>query len=220
MKDNNGFVIAKARAVALVIARLQEEKLMRTRARMVTLPPEQWTFLPGFAFGASEVAERSALPITTVGAILDAFSLSPSEKNQGFQAIDDFNIANATPLLKNGDEYVLFQSYSLAEALYDSTFYWMIVDKQYGPKAMQNRGRFTEGFCREQLELVFGKGRVHANVDIFESKATKAGEIDVLVLFGDRAIVVQAKSKRLTLESRRGNDGRIRDDFKKSVQDS
>jgi hypothetical protein len=53
-----------------------------------------------------------------------------------------------------------------------------------------------------------------------ESKAKKVGEIDVLVLFGNRALVLQAKSKRLTLEARRGNDGYIRDDFKKSIQDS
>jgi hypothetical protein len=47
-----------------------------------------------------------------------------------------------------------------------------------------------------------------------------AGEIDVLVVFGNRAIVLQAKSKRLTLESRKGNDFQLRDDFKKSIQDS
>lgn len=41
-----------------------------------------------------------------------------------------------------------------------------------------------------------------------------------MVLFGDRAIVVQAKSKRLTLEARKGNDSLLRDDFKRSVQDS
>jgi hypothetical protein len=41
-----------------------------------------------------------------------------------------------------------------------------------------------------------------------------------LVLFGNRAIVLQAKSKRLTLEAKKGNDGKIRDDFKKSIQDS
>jgi hypothetical protein len=79
---------------------------------------------------------------------------------------------------------------------------------------------FTETFCRDRIELVFGKARVHTNVDIIQSKARKVGEIDVLVLFGDCAVIVQAKSKRLTLESRKGNDGRIRDDFKKSVQDS
>jgi hypothetical protein len=114
----------------------------------------------------------------------------------------------------------LLQPYSLADALYESPFYWMVGDKAYADEAMQNRGRFTEAFCRDRLELVFGTKCVHTNVDIFESKARKVGEIDVLVLFGDRAVIVQAKSKRLTLESRKGNDGRIRDDFKKSVQDS
>lgn len=59
---------------------------------------------------------------------------------------------------------------------------------------------------------------MYANVDIYQSKTTRVGEIDVLVLFGNRAIVVQGKSKRLTLEARRGNDLRIKDDFGKSVQ--
>ena len=152
--------------------------------------------------------------------MLNAFALTPGEKNKTFRALDDFNVANATPLLRSNDAFVLFQSYSLVEALYESPFYWMVVDKAYTSTAMQNRGRFTEAFCRDRLELVFGKSRVHTNVDIFESKSKKVGEIDVLVFFGDRAVIVQAKSKRLTLESRKGNDGRIRDDFKKSVQDS
>jgi len=42
----------------------------------------------------------------------------------------------------------------------------------------------------------------------------------VLVVWGDRAIIVQSKSKRLTLAARKGNDQVIRDDFKKSVQDA
>jgi hypothetical protein len=71
-----------------------------------------------------------------------------------------------------------------------------------------------------RLEAVFGERAVFSNVRIPEAKGKDAGEIDTLVLFGNRAIVVQAKSKRLTLEARKGNDSLIRDDFKKSVQDS
>nr|VFK80994.1 MAG: SEC-C motif-containing protein [Candidatus Kentron sp. SD] len=52
------------------------------------------------------------------------------------------------------------------------------------------------------------------------TKGRKAGEIDILVLFGNRAIVLQAKSKRLTLEARKGNDRQIKGDFKKAIQDS
>ncbi len=40
------------------------------------------------------------------------------------------------------------------------------------------------------------------------------------MVFGDRAIVLQAKSKRLTLEARKGSDRQIKDDFEKAIQDS
>ena len=66
--------------------------------------------------------------------------------------------------------------------------------------------------------MVFGSEHVHLNVDVFETKATKVSDIDVLVVWGNRIVIVQAKSKRLTLESRKGNDQVIRDDFKKAVQ--
>ena len=61
---------------------------------------------------------------------------------------------------------------------------------------------------------------MYSNVDVYESKGKRVGEIDVLVIFGNRAFILQAKSKRLTLEARRGNDNQIKDDFRKSVQDS
>jgi hypothetical protein len=220
LKANRAFSIFDARTIAQSITRLQEEKLVATVAHMATIPQEEWSVLPGYTFTAREVAAASGLAEITVEAMLNAFTLSPDEKNETFRAVDDFNVANATPLLRFNGEFVLFQSYSIVEAIYDSPFYWMAVDKSYSPTAMQNRGRFTETFCRDRLELVFGKARVHTNVDIFESKARKVGEVDVLVFFGDRAVIVQAKSKRLTLESRKGNDRQIRDDFKKSVQDS
>jgi hypothetical protein len=132
--------------------------------------------------------------------------------------LSDFNIADAFPILMIGTDFVLLQWYSLAQSLYESPFFWIESDRQYAPSASANRGHFTERFCRERLESVFGQARVHQNVRISESKSTMAGEIDVLVFFGDRAIIVQAKSKRLTLEARKGSDLRIRDDFAKGVQ--
>ena len=84
--------------------------------------------------------------------------------------------------------------------------------------AFRNRGKFVEDFSLARLQAVFGRDSVFPNVRIPRVKGKD--EIDTLVLFGDRAIVVQAKSKRLTLEARKGNDNLIRDDFKKSVQDS
>jgi hypothetical protein len=220
LRTKKDFTIAEAQAVVNAIGRLQEQKLLARVDQMRLLPPDQWTILPAYSFSADEVVEKCGLSLATVASVLEAFSLPAGEKNNQFQALNDFNAANALPLLRHDGNFILLQAYSLVEALYDSPFYWMAADRPYAPTALQNRGRFTEAFCRDRLEAVFGKDRVYANVDIFESKAKKAGEIDVLVLFGNRAIVVQAKSKRLTLEARKGNDGQIRDDFKKSVQDS
>ena len=220
LRLQKGFSISEATEVVQTIKKLQEQKLVSRSEEMRALPPDQWSILPGFMFRATEVVERCGLPSSTVAAVLETFTLPSSERNTTFHAPDDFNAANATPLLRVDSEFVVFQAYSLVQALYESPFYWMAADKQYEQQAMRNRGLFTEEFCRERLGSIFGNRYVYHNVDLVESKAKKVGEIDVLVVFADRAIIVQAKSKRLTIEARKGNDRRIREDFQKSVQDS
>jgi hypothetical protein len=106
------------------------------------------------------------------------------------------------------------------EALYETPFFWFNGDKDYKSIAMKHRGDFAEEFSSEALKRVFGKDNVFLNVDIYDSKKAKAGEIDVLVVFADRAIVLQAKSKKLTINSRKGNDNSLKDDFKKAIQDA
>ena len=87
---------------------------------------------------------------------------------------------------------------------------------------MNHRGLFREEFTAERLERVFGATKVFRNVDIWDTKArkNKLGEIDTLVLIADHAIVVQAKSKKLTLAARKGNDLQLQTDFKGAVQDA
>lgn len=220
LKINKGFSIATARDVVRVIARLGDEKGVTTIEAMRSLPPDQWTILPANEFSVQEIAHRAELDEAVVESVLSAFAVRDGERNVGFTALNEFNVANASPLLRHGDNFILFQVYSLVEALYDAPFYWMGADKAYVNTAMRNRGLFTEEFSVERLAKIFGKGNVYSNVDIIESKSTKVGEIDVLVIFGNRAVVLQAKSKRLTLEARKGNDRQIKNDFKKSVQDA
>ncbi len=189
--------------------------------QMPSSSPYEWSLLPGFSFTVEELSQFAGLDKLKVENVLTAFALAAGEKNQAFRFLHDFNVANATPLLRTDTTtYILFQEYSLAEALYESPFYWMCDDATYFSTAMSHRGQFTEEFSRERLEHVFGASNVHVNVEIYEVKGRRLGEIDVLVLFGDRAVVVQAKSKRLTLEARKGNDNQLKDDFKKSVQES
>src|SRR5262249_52636335 len=154
----------------------------------------------GFMFTAQDAVDASGVAIGTVGRFLDAFSCGPDERNTSFTALNEFNVTNSAPILKTGyGSYILLQHYSLLEAVYETPFFWMAADKAYSSTALTNRGRFTEGFVADRLEAVFGAARVLRNVNIYKGK-NRFVEVDALVLYGDRAIVVQAKSKRLTIE--------------------
>ena len=179
-----------------------------------TEPPQNWTMLPTFTFTARELSQWSGADLGLVESVLAAFSLPVGNVNAEFESLSDFNAANAAPLLRREDnQIVLFQHYSLLEALYEVPFFWMADDPKYFPTASRHRGSFTEQFSRECLERVFGC-HVYPNVDIVRKKGEKIGEIDVLIYFGHRAILLHAKSKRLTLRARKGNDFQIKDDFK------
>lgn len=219
LQANKGFTITAARDVVRSVGQLADKKGLTTIEAMKSIPPNQWTILPANEFSAEEVARCSGIDKAVVENVLHAFAMPRGERNTAFTALNEFNIVNSTPLLRHGEKFILFQIYSLVEALYETPFYWMGADKGYADVAMRNRGMFTEELSTERLALVF-RENVYSNVHIIDSSATKVGEIDALVIFGNRAVVLQAKSKRLTIEARKGNDGQIRNDFKKSVQDA
>ena len=221
LETNLGFSIGTARDLAHALTRIQNDKFTRTIDELSSLPPDAWTFLPSFTFTPLELSKGSGFDLPIVERFLSAFLLPPTERNLGFQALDDFNVVTAMPLISTKDRrLVLFEQYSLLQSLYESPFYWMGADKKYVDTAMLHRGRFVEKFATQRLGSVFGMRSVHTNVKISGAKGKDTGEIDVLVLFGNRAIIVQAKSKRLTLEARKGNDNMLRGDFQRSVQDS
>lgn len=220
LENNVGFTIKQACVVAEAIDRVNAERFERLRDNVIDMHPDQWTMLPAFSVTQAEIALNAGLNPELVERILLAFTASEGELNQRFVGLQDFNVVTAKPLLRlPTGEFVCLQNYALAESIYESPFFWMLPDKVYQPTRDKHRGEFTENFVAERLAAVFGADRVLKNIDIWQGKI-KVGEIDVMVLWADRAIIVQAKSKRLTIEARKGNDQIIRDDFKKSVQDA
>ena len=216
---NKSFDVHIGRDVCLGIGELLNTRLYETLKNLHDESREEWTLLPGFIFSSYELASRTGLPIDSVRAFIEAFTLPAEERNTGFNALNEFNIATAYPFVrKDADEFVALQYYSVSEALYDTPFYWMCADKAYAPTASRNRGDFAESFAAERLSRVFGAGRVFRNVEVYASKRTTLGEIDVLAMLGNHAIVVQAKSKKLTLGARKGNDGLLRKDFQTAIQ--
>lgn len=221
-----GFSIQGAQKVVRTISEIHDFRVTMS-SKLLPLSKEWPAWLLAHSFNVQEIAESAKLDQAVVRAVIQAFTLPKGSRNETFLSLSDFNAVNATPLLALGDDFFAhFQGYGLAEALYEAPFYWMCEDADYVNEAMIHRGYFTEEFCYARLTSVFGGSRVYKNVRLYgqENKACKKGdelgEIDVLVIFGNRVIIVQTKSKRLTLEARKGNDSRIKDDFKKSIQDA
>ena len=218
---NKDVDLVVGREVCVGIAELLKERLPETLHSFRAKPSADWTILPGFTFSCDELATRIGRPEKSVRVIVEAFTMPESENNSTFTSLHTFNAAYAYPFIRRGDDdFIMLQSYGISEALYETPFYWMCSDEAYAPSALSHRGEFTEAFAAERLTHVFGADRVFQNVEILKSKGQVLGEIDVLVVFGNRTVVLQAKSKKLTQEARKGNDLQLQSDFRKAVQES
>jgi hypothetical protein len=221
LKQYKGFSIEEARRVVQTFTEAQNRNLAKLLEILRQRHPSQWSVLDGFSVTPHEIAHLGGFDVQVVRNVLSAFALPDGDRNAQFQSPHDFNVCTATPLLKRGhDTFILFSHQNLMQSLYESPFYWMLDAPRYKETASTNRGQFAEQFVRQRLAHVFGDKRVFQGVKVLESKGNERTDIDVLALFGNRAIVVQAKSKKLTLEARKGNDGQIKADFKKAVQDA
>jgi SEC-C motif len=221
LRRNKGIDLEVGREVCRHVAALLNDRLMETLLGLKSRPLAEWTMLPAFAFSCDELAARAGQPVESIRAVVEVFAAPEGERNSTFTSLHDFNSAYAYPLIRKGpDEFLLLQPYGIAEALYETPFYWMRADEAYAQTALRHRGEFTETFAAARLKRVFGAHRVFQNVEILRLKGQLLGEIDVLVLFGNRAIVLQAKSKKLTLSARKGNDLQLQTDFKAAVHDA
>lgn len=219
-KSNKGFSVFDVPKVINAIRQFQVQKIIDCQTGMAKKPSNEWTMLDGFTFTSEDIANESKLDTNIVEAILKPFVLPLDENNNHFSNLSDFNIFSAYPIIQlDNSAYLLFQGYTFLESLYETPFYWLMEDKTYRNIANKHRGNFTESFAAERLSLVFGEGKVFKNIIIKQTGSSeKKGEIDILVVFGNRAIVVQAKSKKLTFAARKGDDKSIGKDFQKAVQ--
>jgi hypothetical protein len=91
----------------------------------------------------------------------------------------------------------------------------MLNDSHYREVSFKHRGEATEDICFEMLVAVCGSDKVFRDVKVSRNKGETLSD---LALLGNKAIVVQAKSKRLTQLARQGNEEHLRSDFKQEIQ--
>lgn len=221
LKSKKGFSISDLTTFAHGISKINKNAISNVFDNFFKVGLSEWTFLPAYIFNTDQVMHVTHLDRKVIANILDAFTLPYTERNKSFNSVSDFNSVNAYPIIRISDtEFMLFQYYCLFQSIYESPYYWMSQDKKYVNEAAKNRGLFTEQFCVNRMRSIFGEHRVYENVTLALNKKITVGEIDVLVLFSNRAIIIQAKSKSLTIEARKGNDNQLQEDFKLAIQDS
>lgn len=216
LRQNKGFTSRQAQQVARAMCSSMDSRASKLYQAGKSAKPSADALLAHFEFTTAEVSQKTTLDIGIVQAVFDALTFTGD--NAEFQELGDYNSVTATPLLPTGrGSVLLFMHYAIYEALYESPFFWMKDDKAYRQQASDNRGAFVEQFAYKRLAAVFGAGNVFTNVNLIDGKLI-VGETDVLVIFGDRVIIVQAKAKKLTLAARKGNDGQLKIDFAAAIQ--
>ena len=154
----------------------------------------------------------------SVRLFLQKFAVAPGTANKNFDAVGEYNVVHSHPILRLDEERYFLPIYSnLPQSIYESPYYWMMGDKGYKAVALRNRGNATEEIAYELLAQVFGEQNVHRNVRVTNRKQDVT-DIDVLALAGNKAIIVQAKSKKLTEQARRGDGRSLKQDFKGAIQ--
>ena len=152
-------------------------------------------------------------------AFINKFSIIPGAVKHSLDAIGSVNELEFKPIMRLAEgEFFMLVGFMLAQAIYESPFYWMAGDAHYADQAANHRGSATEEIAYRLLLPIFGD-KVYQNVKIANGHQI-IHEIDVLAFTGNRAVAIQAKSKRLTTLSRRGDDEQIKKDFTQAVQDA
>lgn len=229
--ENKGFSLQNACFIIETIYYMHHEKINNLIENQETISLKKFSYSKNEIFTflkkQFELNQETDLAIDEIMSFISSFSFDSNNLNDliGFQSFDDFNPLVAFPIIKlSEDEFLLFDIYSLHQAFYETPFFWLNGDEKYKNIASNNRGKFTENMIYTIFSNIFGKENVWLNVDLYSKSSLthsikdKIGEIDVLVNLHGYALVFQAKSKKLTLNARKGNIKQIDDDFSKSIQ--
>lgn len=159
----------------------------------------------------------------TAKKIIAHFSVIPGEVNSNLVSPNDKNELVIKPIIQLVDErYLLPVSFHLAQAIDERPFHIMkdVEETYFDPIALKHRGEYTENIAFQTLKRVFGEKNVFCGVKVKKKKGEDYTDIDVLVLLGNKAIIVQAKSKKMNLISRQGDLDQLAKDFNKAVQEA
>lgn len=150
------------------------------------------------------------------------FSLTENNcKNCQINGIGDFNIVASRPIIDiKGNIYFVPLTFLLFKSTYESPFYWMMDDMEYKDIASLNRGKVGEEMFYNILAKIFPEDNIYKSMKIKTSKSGTVTDIDVLCVLGNKALIIQIKSKKQTILSKQGSAIQLEKDFKKAIQEA
>ena len=149
------------------------------------------------------------------------FSCLPKWCNNNYSHPMEFNQVESTPFILIDDSYFLPISFLLAHALYTTPFYWMLEDsKYYNSIGQQNRWKANEWVCLYLTKDIVGENNSYSNIIIKDKKGNDITEIDTLLIIWNRAIIIQAKSKKMTEIAKKWDIQKLEKDFQEAIQDA
>ena len=216
IEDNVGINLTTIIEIANAFHQLTLERL---RSIGPELSPDQAVseLLSAMSFHLDDLPEIGQRALER---FFDKFSFIPGTVNQEFNAMGSYNVVHSHPVVDLGDgRYCVPLIPNLAQSIYESPFYWMLGDDKYKVTALANRGDSTEIITRDLLLPVFGVGRVLRGVKVKRGNFDVT-DLDTLAFSGNKALVAQCKSKKLTLTAREGDGEALQKDFLQAVQDA
>ena len=192
IQSDAGVSVADLIAIRSRLKEITEEKNSASRFEG-TFEDKCRECLSIFSFGRDDLQCFDEL---AVDSFLNLFSTVPGSANAEFTEIGSYNKVDSHPIVRLGnDDFVLLIGFNLARSIYESPFYWMNSSTDYSDAASKHRGETTESIAFDLLVRTFGAGNVHKSVKILKSKNVVT-DVDVLAVAGNKAVIVQAKSKR------------------------
>lgn len=219
IRDHMGIDIPQMGGIARELKSLHEGKYNSQESiKRGEFPKLCAAALSIFSFDEADLQKFGSDPVK---AFVRAFSLIPGKVNSSLHLPGQFNELQSRPIVQLPDgRYFLPIGFNLSEAIYETPFFWMNSDDAYRSTALLHRGQFAENATADLLARIFGASNVYTAVEIKESKGKTLTDIDVLAVVGNKAVIAQVKSKRLTELAKLGDESRLTADFKLAVQEA
>ena len=217
LMDNKGLNIETGVEVCRNLKKMAQDKCIN-RSKPKDFEEFLRSALSVFCF---KIEDLKGFPIEETKSFLETFSLIPGAANLNLSSPGEYNVIDSNPIVKLSDDmYFLPVQFNLARSIYESPFYWMLRDKSYKERSLKSRGQATVNISRKLLAEVFGEANVHEQVIVEKKRGHVITDIDLLAVAGNKAVVIQAKSKKLTLRAREGHDKKLKEDFNDAIQEA